>query len=109
MRISDIYKNVGDLQTFWKTAKKHGHDKRYEYAVNMIAHFIFGDKDRGNLYYQLLEGATTGNSTCIEGGSYPLSCLMLDHEYNWRYNLADINVSIANMPLNNGELVKDWY
>lgn len=110
MRIYDIYKNVGDLTTFWKTAKKHGHDKRYPYAINMIARYIFGDKDTWNMYYAISRGdGGTGHSCCFEDGGYECNCIMLDYEYSWRENLRDLNESIAHLPLKNGELVKDRY
>ena len=105
-----IYKNVGDLATFNKVAKKHGHDKKYPYAVDMVARYIFGDKDIWNLYYAISRGeGGRGHSTCFDDGGYQCNCIMLDYENAWRERMDDLNEEIANLPLKNGELVKDWY
>ena len=110
MDFYDIYKNVGDLQTFYATAKKHGHDKKFPYAVDMVARYIFGDKDTSNLYYYISRGeGGPGHSCCFEDGGYQLNCIMLDYENLWREDMDELNDLIAMLPLKNGELVKDRY
>lgn len=106
----EIYKEVGDLKTFREVAKKHGHEKKYPYAVDMVARYIYGDNDTLNLYYVISRGeGGRGHSTCFDDGGLDCNRIMLDYENRWREYLDELNEEIANLPLKNGETVKDWF
>jgi hypothetical protein len=60
---------------------------KYPYARDMVAYFIFGDKDN------TIGDAIKGKHTSTLADESQLSEIMLGYEYTWQDNMEDIDVS----------------
>jgi hypothetical protein len=60
----------------------------YPYARDMVAYFIFGDKERDNIIFD----AVNGRYTSERADESELSDIMLNREYSWKDNMEEIDV-----------------
>lgn len=102
-------KNICTAADFYAATRKNGDAKRYPYAVDAVAYYIFGDADRMNLVCMLARGEYGHNRDNCLADDTALSALLLDYELSWGENMEYLNNEIANMPLVCGCKVSDVF
>ena len=79
---ADYYAKVGEIDTISELIKLYKVRKyeQYPYARDLVAHFIYGDDERGNL----IVDATNGRYTKQLADYSELSDLMIQYENTWK-------------------------
>ena len=80
--------------------------KKYPYACDAVAYYIFGDKSDDNILIRAYKGVY-GRDKEID--SSEISSFMLNCEYFWEENIQEINNFIKNVQTNNGGKLSDFF
>jgi len=80
--------------------------KKYPYACDAIAYYIFGDKSDDNILIRAYKGVY-GRGCEID--SSEISKFMLDIEYCWEEWMSDTNEFIKNIKTRDGSLLSDYF
>lgn len=94
---------------FRAVTSANGDAKRYPYAVDAVAHYIWGEDDKMNLVNMLARGEYGHNRDNCLADDTELNALMLEYENNWGENMEYLNDRIANMQLVCGLKVSDVF
>lgn len=84
--------------------RKYG--KKYPYACDAVAYYIFGDKSDDNILIRAYKGVY-GRGCEID--SSEVSQYMLDFEYGWEDHLSAIDDFIKNIETRDGSLLSDYF
>jgi len=108
---SSDYSKVDKIEDLYKVASNNGDKKKYPYAIDAIAYYIYGDKDKENIVSQILRGEYGHNDENKLEDESEISSLLMDYEFDWHEdgNISDIDGQIRNMKLKNGDKVEDVF
>lgn len=107
----DYGKYVDSIEKLYKIANESGDIKKYPYAIDAIAYYIFGSKEKENLVSQILRGEYGHNEEHKLEDESEISSLMMDYEFSWgeQDSIKEIDKAIRNMTLKNGDKVEDIF